>query len=115
MKQLLIVALIIVLIESACIYCMKHGKANDSWQACALGIVGFVLVGFMFNIALDHGQLGSMAIVLEGLTILFAFIMGYIYFEEEWNTNKTIAIILSFIAIAIIYVEESKERGINIV
>ena len=77
-------------------------------------IIGFLLVGYMFNLALDHGQLGSMAVVLEGLTILFAFVMGYMYFEEEWNFNKTIAVALSFVAIAIIYVEESKERGITI-
>jgi multidrug transporter EmrE-like cation transporter len=93
---------------------MKQGKQNNSWQACTLGIIGFLLVGYMFNLALDHGQLGSMAVVLEGLTILFAFVMGYMYFEEEWNFNKTIAVALSFVAIAIIYVEESKERGITI-
>lgn len=110
MKTLLFITLIIVLIESCCLFCMKKGKENNTTTLCSLGILGFLLVGFMFNEAIEHGQLGSMAIVLEALTILSAFIMGYIWFEEKWNNRKTLAILLSFIAIAIIYFEEADEH-----
>ncbi len=112
MKKLLIATIIIVVLESLCIYAMKQGKKTNCTEVCTLGIGGFLLVGFMFNYALEQGQIGSMAIILEALTILSAFIMGYMYFEEEWNWRKSLAIVLSFAAIAIIYFEESREHSI---
>jgi multidrug transporter EmrE-like cation transporter len=113
MKTLLLLVLSIVLIKCICIFCMKKGKQNNTAELCTLGVIGFLLIGYMFNQALSHGQLGKITLILQGFSLLAAFIMGYVWFEEKWNHRKTIAILLSFIAIGILYTEELDEIEIK--
>jgi multidrug transporter EmrE-like cation transporter len=113
MNYLLLFTILIVLVETSCIWCIKHGKSTNKAYCKYIGISGFLLVGFLFYKALEHGDLGQLGIILEGLTIISLFMVGYFVFEEHWSTNKTIALLLSFISIYIIYREEQRDQKLG--
>ncbi len=109
MLRLFFFIALIAMVEAACLWCMKHGREYNKNYCCYIGILGFLIVGSLFYNALGYGQITELAVVLQGLSIISAFSLGYFVFEENWTKNKTIALILTLISIAIVYNEEKAE------
>ena len=64
-----------------------------------LGFLGYTIIVFVLYKAYNYEGLGHMNLVWSCLSIIIAYIVGYIYFKEKMNKYTFIAVIFALLAI----------------
>lgn len=85
-------AILISMIESLSQLSIKKKKL-------VYGIIGYTIIVFVLYNAYDYEGLGHMNLVWSCVSIIFCYIIGYLFFNEQINKYTLAAIIFSIIAI----------------
>ena len=110
MINILFIILLIVMIETCCIYCLKQGKLQHSKYYTICGILGYTIVGSILYTALQHCEIGKIALIWQCIGICSGFLLGYTLYGENISSHKQIAIVLSLLAVFVISIEVNNDE-----
>ena len=64
-----------------------------------IGIIFYSIVGFLSYKLLNYASIGVINIIWHLIHFFALFLIGILFFDEQFTTKKTIAIILGFISL----------------
>ncbi len=91
--------LIIAIVETLSLICLKEGKVNNKTHFILCGILGYIIVAYVLCKTLTFEGIGQVNLVWNCVTILTAFIAGHLLFNEKLNKYTFYAIVFAVIAI----------------
>jgi len=91
--------LIIAIVETLSLICLKEGEVNNKKLFILCGILGYIIVAYVLCKTLTFEGIGQVNLVWNCVTILTAFIAGHLLFNEKVNKYTFYAIVFAVIAI----------------
>ena len=91
--------LIIAIVETLSLICLKEGEVNNKRHFILCGILGYIIVAYVLCKTLTFEGIGQVNLVWNCITILTAFIAGHLLFNEKVNKYTFYAIVFAVIAI----------------
>lgn len=91
--------LIIAIVETLSLICLKEGEVNNKRHFILCGILGYIIVAYVLCKTLTFEGIGQVNLVWNCVTILTAFIAGHLIFNEKVNKYTFYAIVFAVIAI----------------
>ena len=91
--------LIIAIVETLSLICLKEGEINNKRHFILCGILGYIIVAYVLCKTLTFEGIGQVNLVWNCITILTAFIAGHLLFNEKVNKYTFYAIVFAIIAI----------------
>jgi drug/metabolite transporter (DMT)-like permease len=91
--------LIIAIVETLSLICLKEGEVNNKRHFILCGILGYIIVAYVLCKTLTFEGIGQVNLVWNCVTILTAFIAGHLLFNEKVNKYTFYAIVFAVIAI----------------
>jgi drug/metabolite transporter (DMT)-like permease len=91
--------LIIAVIETLSLICLKEGEINKKNHFIICGFLGYVIVTYVLCKTLNFEGIGQVNLVWNCMTIFTAFIAGHLLFNEKVNKYTFYAIVFAVIAI----------------
>lgn len=91
--------LIIAIVETLSLICLKEGETNKKTHFILCGILGYIIVAYVLCKTLKFEGIGKVNLVWNCVTILTAFIAGHLLFNEKVNKYTFYAIVFAMIAI----------------
>ena len=91
--------LIIAIVETLSLICLKEGEINNKRHFILCGILGYIIVAYVLCKTLTFEGIGQVNLVWNCVTILTAFIAGHLIFNEKVNKYTFYAIVFAIIAI----------------
>ena len=91
--------LIIAIVETLSLICLKEGEINKKSHFILCGILGYIIVAYVLCKTLTFEGIGQVNLVWNCVTILTAFIAGHLIFNEKVNKYTFYAIVFAIIAI----------------
>ena len=91
--------LIIAIVETLSLICLKEGEINKKSHFILCGILGYIIVAYVLCKTLTFEGIGQVNLVWNCVTILTAFIAGHFLFNEKVNKYTFYAIVFALIAI----------------
>jgi len=91
--------LIIAIVETLSLICLKEGKINRKQNFILCGFLGYILVTYILCKTLTFEGIGQVNLVWNCMTIFTAFVAGHLLFNEKVNKYTFYAIVFAVIAI----------------
>ena len=91
--------LIIAIVETLSLICLKEGEVNNKRHFILCGILGYIIVAYVLCKTLTFEGIGQVNLVWNCITILTAFIAGHLLFNEKVNKYTFYSIVFAVIAI----------------
>ena len=91
--------LIIAIVETLSLICLKEGEVNNKRHFILCGILGYIMVAYVLCKTLRFEGIGQVNLVWNCITILTAFIAGHLLFNEKVNKYTFYSIVFAVMAI----------------
>ncbi len=91
--------LIIAIVETLSLICLKEGEINSKHHFILCGFLGYIIVTYVLCKTLTFEGIGQVNLVWNCMTIFTAFAAGHLLFNEKVNKYTFYAIIFAVIAI----------------
>jgi multidrug transporter EmrE-like cation transporter len=91
--------LLLAIVELFAQYNLKYGNANNKQKNVYIGLLGYILVGFILYSSYTYERMGEINLVWSCISFITVYYVGNIYFNEPFNKYTIIAIILAIMSI----------------
>lgn len=91
--------LIIAVVETLSLICLKEGEIKSKKHFILCGFLGYIIVTYVLCKTLTFEGIGQVNLVWNCMTIFTAFAAGHLLFKEKVNKYTFYAIIFAVIAI----------------
>jgi drug/metabolite transporter (DMT)-like permease len=91
--------LIIAVVETLSLICLKEGEIKSKNHFILCGFLGYIIVTYVLCKTLTFEGIGQVNLVWNCMTIFTAFVAGHFLFNEKVNKYTFYAIIFAVIAI----------------
>ena len=97
--EIVVFALIIAFMENMAQSAIKSSNENGHSLQFFLGIVFYVLVGYVLHYAYHKFPFGKLNVIWSCITIIMAMIIGYLFYDEKLDQWKILSLISAIMAI----------------
>lgn len=91
--------LIIAVVETLSLICLKEGETNTKHHFILCGFLGYIIVTYILCKTLSFEGIGQVNLVWNCMTIFTAFAAGHLLFNEKVNKYTFYAIVFAVVAI----------------
>lgn len=91
MDNLMLLILLIVVMETVAISCVKEFHINGNYLYFVLAIFFYSIVCYCLNRSFEYTTMGITNIIWSGLSILLVTIAGVLFFREELHYHDIVA------------------------
>jgi drug/metabolite transporter (DMT)-like permease len=109
-EHIIYIVLLIVLFEGAAQYNIKVGNGKKDYVRLTYGMILYALICYLLWRAYHFSGLGEVNLMWSSLSIVMAFMLGILFFNEKFNRYTGAAVVFALLAVYTIYLSDEQDE-----